>query len=204
MSLIAVKRSDFGYGTGRGFVPIVHNVTLSVAKGGFLLLCGANGSGKSTLMKGLLGLCEVRGSVHYGCTHDKIGYVPQENHIALDTPATVLDIIMLAAPKQTKTEKVHAVQLLEQIGLTAKARERFGHLSGGQKRRVLLARALMNNPELVIMDEPTAFADKESIATIERILHELRTIKGVGIIASTHAGGWAEGATLFDVEAHNG
>ncbi len=205
MKLLSVEDCAFGYKKQGTFSPIVSGVSLSVNKGDFLMLLGANGCGKSTIIKGIMGLSQTKGALSLHCDHNRIAYVPQESEIATDTPATALDIVSLALPHLWGKSKEKALESLDKVGLKEKALERYGHLSGGQKRRVLLARALMNDPELLIMDEPTAFADKASVAAIEKIVTQLCSSKQVGVVASTHSSAWAKEATLFDVEAlHNG
>lgn len=204
MSLLEIKSCSFGYGLGRHFTPIVKEVSFAVESGDFLMLLGANGCGKSTILKGILGLAESSGAIQFSCHHKEIGYVPQESHIAIDTPATALDIVSMAMPHFWGKKKEQALSVLDRVGLIDKATHKFGHLSGGQKRRVLLARALMNTPKLLIMDEPTAFADAESINAIEQIVQELCASKEVGVIASTHSSVWAKNAKTLNVEALHG
>lgn len=204
MALLQLEGCSFGYGRGRHFVPIVRDLNVSLEAGDFLMLLGANGCGKSTIIKGILGLAEAEGGVSLSCAHHEVGYVPQESHIAIDTPATALDIISMALPHKWGKEKHRSLEALDRVGLLKKAKEKFGYLSGGQKRRVLLARALMNTPKLLLMDEPTAFADAESISAIEDIVRELCLSKQVGVIASTHSSVWAQNATTLNVEALHG
>ncbi len=200
MKLLDVEKCSFGYRQQSRFLPILKDISFSVKKGDFLLLLGANGCGKSTIMKGVMGLGAYEGYLQLHIASHKIGYVPQESELTTDTPATALDIVSLALPQMWGASRKKALTLLKRVGLSEKVSMRFGHLSGGQKRRVLLARALMNDPELLIMDEPTAFTDKETVATIETIVTELCDSKEVGIIASTHSSGWAKNAKVLELE----
>ncbi len=201
MKLLDVKNCSFGYLQQRKFIPIIKSVSFSIHKGDFLLLLGANGCGKSTIMKGIMGLAAIEGGdCSFHINPQKTAYVPQESDLSADTPATAIDVVCLALPLQWGKSKHKALQLLDRVGLKDQASQKFGHLSGGQKRRVLLARALMNDPELLIMDEPTAFTDKETISTIETIVSELLESSQVGIIASTHSSEWARNATVLNLE----
>lgn len=202
--MLVVRDASFGYGRGRNYKAILSGLSFTVEQGDFLLLSGSNGCGKSTLIKGLLGLCESQGEIDFAINRRMIGYVPQESHIALDTPATASDIVSMAQPNQWHRSDREVMGLLELVGLKEKARMRYGELSGGQKRRVLLARAFMNKPSLLIMDEPTAFADRESVTAIEQIIAEKQQKENLTIIAATHADGWTRETNVIEVEKYNG
>ncbi len=92
-------------------------------------------------------------------------------------------------------------QVLERVGLSHKAKQRFTSLSGGQKRRVLFARALLNNPSLLIMDEPTAFTDRETVTIIQEIIEEIVRSGSMGILASTHDTTWVDNAAVVEISA---
>jgi zinc transport system ATP-binding protein len=195
--LIKVKKVSFGYATGFQ----VKNIDFSVSSGDFIVLRGDNGSGKTTIIRGLLGLVPcLSGKIHMNIALRDISYVPQESTLNQDSPATSMDIVKSSLPLQWKHISETAMRTLTQMGMKAFANARFNQLSGGQKRRVLFARALCTNPKLIILDEPTANVDKETEKQIESILMELAAGQDMGIIATSHVSNWAEKARCLKVE----
>ncbi len=161
----------FSYGESA----VLDGVSLRVEAGEFVALAGGNGSGKSTLLRVLLGLLRPsRGTARiFGeaptSRHDRwrVGYVPQRPATHADLPATVTEVV--AAGRLARSgwrlrgddhEAVAAA--LEAVRLTDHAARRFGALSGGQQQRVLIAKAIVNDPELLILDEPIAGVDAAS------------------------------------------
>jgi zinc transport system ATP-binding protein len=195
--LIKVKKVSFGYATGFQ----VKNIDVTVSSGDFIVLRGDNGSGKTTIIRGLLGLVPcLSGKIHMNIALRDISYVPQESTLNQDSPATSMDIVKSSLPFQWKHISETAMRALSQMGMKAFANARFNQLSGGQKRRVLFARALCTNPKLIILDEPTANVDKETEKQIESILMELAAGQDMGIIATSHVSNWAEKARCLIVE----
>lgn len=192
--LIELEGATFGYEGGFQ----VREVSLRIDPGDFVLLTGPNGSGKTTLIRGILGL--VPGTldrVRWGVPRDRLGYVPQESAIHPDAPATALDVVRLGRASAWGGAKPAAMEALGDVGLGAIAHRRFGTLSGGEKRRVLLARALVAAPRLLILDEPVANVDAESERRIEARLRALTAESGVGVLASSHSPGWVRDARRF-------
>jgi manganese/iron transport system ATP-binding protein len=199
--LIELSGASFGYGSGKNFNTIVSDVTLSLSMGEFLLLVGANGCGKSTIIRGIFNLVQcTQGSVTRHIPQQDIGYIPQESNIDHDIPATALDVVCTTLPRQWSKGRKEGRAALDSIGIQHLASRRFGTLSGGQKRRVLLARALFGKPKLLVLDEPTVNTDRETEKNIEKILTDLCATKTVGILATTHSESWAPTAKRFHVE----
>jgi zinc transport system ATP-binding protein len=157
--------------------PVLHGVTLQVAPGEVVAILGANGSGKSTLTKALLGLLTPRrGEVRLFGTPlrrfrdwRRVGYVPQRLDAGGGVPATVREVVasgrlarrgFLRPPRSADRDAVTAA--LADVGLTDRAADPVGTLSGGQQQRVLIARALAGEPDLLVLDEPTAGVDAGS------------------------------------------
>ena len=174
----------------------VKNVSFNVETGDYCCVVGMNGSGKSSLIKGILGLTPLTsGSIDYGVDRGKISYLPQINSIPSDFPATVKEIVLTGAQKKSKKlfsafyskndiqSADSAIKLLKITDLTKK---RFGELSGGQQQKVLLARALCKNPDILILDEPCAGLDNNTVDSFYELLHELNTSKKVTILMITH------------------
>jgi ABC-type Mn2+/Zn2+ transport system ATPase subunit len=117
-----------------------------------------------------------------------------------DVPATALDVVRTAEPFNWKSSRPGCLQALERVGMGGKASLPFSSLSGGQKRRVLVAKALAGNPSLLILDEPTVNVDKETEESLERLLNDLCRAGEVGVIAATHARHWAQQARRYRIE----
>ncbi|GAC1410613.1 MAG: metal ABC transporter ATP-binding protein [Actinomycetota bacterium] len=190
-----VDRVAFSYESGL----VLDHVSLTVDSADFLLLLGSNGSGKSTLMKVMLGLLEPQaGSVSLFGKPPRsrdaracLGYVPQRAAISSRVPATVAEVVMCGSTAGspfgvfTKRNRRAAGEALDRVGLAESAKRRIGELSGGQQQRVLVARALVSNPRLLVLDEPTAGVDKASqlrFADVLRTLHK----DGVAIVMVAH------------------
>lgn len=200
-TLVEISKASFGYGTGKNFITIASNISLSVSTGQFILLIGPNGCGKSTIIRGLFNLVSCsEGTVTWHIPQNEIGYIPQESNIDHDIPATALDVVCTSQPFQWTAKRKHGMEMLAKVGMQDYSKNRFGTLSGGQKRRVLLARALFGNPRLLVLDEPTVNTDAETEKNIEKIITELCSKGEVGILATTHTEHWAPSATRHHVE----
>ncbi|MGC5326822.1 metal ABC transporter ATP-binding protein [Brevibacillus sp. SYSU BS000544] len=185
--IVRLSNVTFQYENGK---KVLEDIQFSLEKGDFLGIVGPNGSGKSTLMKLILGLLQpTQGRIElFGQPMDKfrdwvkIGYVAQQvAHGAGGFPATVEEVVasglvgrvgLFRRLKASHYQKVRDV--VERVGLLPKLYERIGNLSGGQLQRVFIARALVSDPELLILDEPTVGVDQESI---EQFYELLRTLK---------------------------
>jgi zinc transport system ATP-binding protein len=173
----------------------LHGVSLTVEPGEVVAVVGPNGSGKSTLVRGLLGLADVLSGrvLLFGQDaasfrdHARIGYVPQRHTIAGAIPSTVEEVVASGRlPRKRIWERMtpadhRAVRAaIEEVGLTERRRTPVGILSGGQQRRVLIARALATEPDVLVMDEPTAGVDVENqrslAATLARLAGGGRTM----------------------------
>jgi zinc transport system ATP-binding protein len=168
-------------------VSVLQNVNLQVRKGEFIGIMGPNGGGKTTLLKLLLGFLEPTfGTVS---VKSKAGYVPQVHRTDRDFPITLHELVLLGALSKTtfwgtypKEVAARANALIDQLGLTAHKHKVFGALSGGLAQRALLARALLSNPDLLLLDEPTANIDAASSAVIFRLLESLKGKKTVLLV----------------------
>ena len=176
----------------------VKNVSFKVENGDYCCIVGMNGSGKSSLIKGILGLAPLAsGSIEYGLERGKISYLPQINSIPSDFPATVKEIILTGTQKKpesfslfsafySKDDVKSANNAMELLKITQLAKKRFGELSGGQQQKVLLARALCGNPSLLILDEPCAGLDNNTVDSFYELLYILNSTKNVTILMITH------------------
>ena len=196
--MIDVENIGFHYGG----VPVFHQVSFSILPGDFGAIIGSNGSGKSTLLKLLLG--ELRPTVGrislFGEEVSRfskwplIGYVPQNSiYSAQSFPATVEEVVqanlfsqvgLMGFGKKVHREKtLHALDL---VGMADYAKRLVGDLSGGQQQRVMLARVLVNDPKLLLLDEPTTGVDVQSADSLYRLLHQFNQEKGMTVLMVTH------------------
>ncbi len=195
---IEAENLSFSYGNE----PIFTKIGFSVYKGDFVAVIGSNGTGKSTLMKLILG--ELAPSD--GCIRifnqdvskfkdwPKIGYVPQSGLQSADSfPATAEEIVtanlfsqigLMRFPKKKHRDK--AQQALELVEMGAYSKRMIGELSGGQRQRVMLARVLVNDPEIMILDEPTTGVDARTVESLYELLSSLNRETGLTIVMVTH------------------
>lgn len=180
---------------------VLKNVSFSLEKGDFLGIIGENGTGKTTLMKLILGFLQPHsGEIRILGQNRRIfkntellGYVSQKsNSFATDFPATVFEVAscglyakhgFLKFPK--KEDKALVEKALEDVGMADFRDRLIGRLSGGQQQRVFIARALVKNPEIMILDEPTVGIDAKSVLEITQIIGELNK-KGMTVIMTNH------------------
>lgn len=195
-ALIDVRHAAFGYGDR----VVVDDVSFTLTSGEVMALLGPNGSGKSTLVKGLLGLIPVlRGEVDlFGVPvadlHDRtrVGYVPQRHTLSNAVRATVREIVATGRlPHRpwwrpaSATDRRLVNEAIAAVGLDDRADHDVATLSGGQQRRVLIARALAGQPDVLIMDEPTAGVDHASQDVLAGDLARLAAT-GTSMLIVTH------------------
>lgn len=196
--LIDLSEAAFGY--FRNQKPVVENITFKAVPGEFIVLRGPNGCGKSTILKGMLGLAyTLSGSVHWSIDRTTVGYVPQETAVSGDIPFTVFDIVNCGVKLPLQNSEIITRSALASVEIDDKAHVRFGDLSGGQKRRVLFARALARKPQLLILDEPTANVDVRSESVIERLIADLTSSEKSAVIAVAHAADFGKKAHVIHV-----
>jgi zinc transport system ATP-binding protein len=180
--------------------PILRGLDLTVRNGDFLALMGSNGSGKSTLVRALTGLLPLTaGSLElFGVPIDdfddwrRIGYVPQRAGAGSGVPASVWEVVAagrlghrrLFRPL-TRADRRAIDDALEVVGLAHRARDGIARLSGGQQQRVLIARALAGEPEMLLLDEPTAGVDITNQRALAETLRQLRA-RGATIVLVAH------------------
>jgi len=165
--------------------PLLRPISISVSAGDFWGIVGPNGAGKSTLIKTIVGLIPaVGGAVQLAQPLPRFGYVPQQHALSAHYPLTAFDVVLMGRtgmlrlgqrPKAQDLARTH--EELSRIGMAAVAQHQFAALSGGQKQRVLMARALVSDPDVLVLDEPTAGMDlpgEESILAFLRRLHAER------------------------------
>lgn len=169
---------------------VLSNVSLRVFPGEFIGLIGPNGGGKTTLLKLIMGFLKPsQGKIHVlgksPRSHSEVqlhvAYVPQTTRFDRQFPISVLEVVLAGLLSKLpwygrfhQKDRQLALDMLEKVGLADFANKSFGTLSGGQAQRVLIARALVSDPKLLLLDEPTASVDSQAEADIYSILKELK------------------------------
>jgi zinc transport system ATP-binding protein len=193
---VEVEDVSFAYGEVR----VLDHVTLTVRAGDFLGIIGPNGSGKTTLLRLVLGLAAPHGgSVRLFGTPSagfrdwrRVGYVPQRLAVDAAVPATVEEVVVTGllpargALRRGGAAARRVAEVLHRVGMERHRADRVGALSVGQQQRVLLGRALVVEPELLVLDEPTSGVDPEGQASFYDLLHHLNRERGVTLLLVSH------------------
>jgi len=174
-------------------VKAIDDVSFMINQGDFLGIIGPNGAGKSTLFAAMLGLnTKYKGTIKFFGTDirksksylKEIGYVPQKPIFEKNFPATVNDVVKMGLQKESDENKID--EILQQLWIHELSERRIGELSGGQQQRVFIAKALVNSPKVLILDEPVTGIDQQSIDLFYSILKELNSKQNITIIWSSH------------------
>lgn len=171
-----------GLGVRHGDHVILHGVNFAISKGEIVTVVGPNGSGKSTLVRALIGLEPASTGSVRRAEGLRIGYVPQRLKVEAGLPMTVRRFLSL--PQRVSDEA--AALALSRVGVPGVEGRQLARLSGGQFQRVLVARALLSAPDLLILDEPTQGLDQPGVAAFYRLLAELRAETGVAVLLVSH------------------
>ena len=191
-----------------GAPPVLQDVDLEIDEGEFVAIAGPNGGGKTTLLRLALGLeAPASGTVElFGEPADRfggrerIGYLPQRTQLGIEAPITVREVVaagrvarrgVLRPPSRADASLVD--DAIARVGLDAQARSVFSRLSGGQQQRALIAKALCAQPDLLVLDEPTAGVDVDAQESLASLLGELHSDLGVTILFVSHEFGAVEG-----------
>ena len=183
---------------GYGGVAVVEHADLKIARGDFVGLLGPSGSGKTTLLKSILGATDVYEGevlVNGRSIKDKrptIGYVPQLETNDWEFPVTVEQVVMMGlirknrfSPWFRQEERDHAYSIMERLGIAEFGKRHIRQLSGGQQQRAFLARALVSDPSLLLLDEPTSGVDIKTRDEVMHLLDELNH-QDITILLTTH------------------
>jgi zinc transport system ATP-binding protein len=188
---IEIEDLCFGYEAEE----VLHNVNLRLEAGAFLALVGPNGGGKTTLLRLLLGLLSPRyGTIRiFGAPPEqarrRLGYVPQHIQFDRDFPVSVIDVVLMGRVERhrfgpyRRADREAAGHALEQVDLADLAGRPFADLSGGQRQRVLIAQALASEPDILLLDEPTANVDSLVQHKVFELLKELNRERTILLVS---------------------
>lgn len=185
-ALIEAESLAAGYGREAA----ISGVTFSLRPGERMALLGPNGGGKTTLLRALLGELHLpAGTLRVGT---RCATVPQTERSQLDYPVSALDVAAMGAlsrlpwwRRPSRRDRAIAAEALRQVGLADLARETFGKLSGGQRQRVLIARSLVQDARVLLLDEPFSGLDRPSAERLEALIDALAA-EGRGVLIATH------------------
>jgi ABC-type Mn2+/Zn2+ transport system ATPase subunit len=197
--IIRFENASFGF---PGVIAL-EDITLIITAGDFVGVIGPNGSGKTTLCKAVLGLMPpVRGHLHiFDCACDeirchhraKIGYLPQKGVVDRNFPVTVLETVMMGRygalglfKRPSKQDYEIAVEALMHVGMEHHKHTALGYLSGGQQQRVFIARALAQQPRVLLLDEPTTGLDITTQHNVIELIEHLHQELGLTVLLITH------------------
>lgn len=189
MNLVEIENLTVNYDG----ILALDKVSMSVEKKDFLGIIGPNGAGKTTLFSCMLGLLNnYQGEIRFFGTNirkskqylHQIGYVPQKPIFEKNFPATVEEVVGMGLTKNQKEDTIDKV--LQKVWLHELSHRRIGDLSGGQQQRVFIAKALANDPQILILDEPVAGIDSQSTDLFYQILLDLNKKDNITVIWSSH------------------
>lgn len=208
MELIRLEGAVIGYKT-----PLLPPLDLAVRAGATLGVLGPNGAGKTALLKSLLGLLPLMGGRRV-CPQGRaprVGYVPQRDRLDMSWPLTVLDVVLMGRVcmigpirRYTARDRSAARDALQEIGVGDLADRPLYALSGGQHQKVLIARAIAAEPELLVLDEPTSAMDPAAERMLLELVARLKQAHNLSVVLVTHqltaVAGFATDVALVDRE----
>ena len=199
---LTVKGVNHSYGTGKLKVPVLFDINLHIRQGEFVSLCGSSGSGKSTLLNLLAGLTKPdeggifvngeeisRYSENQLCLFRRrcMGFIFQSYNLLPNLTALEnVELPLIFAGESSKKRRAKATEILNRVGLEGRVHHRPNELSGGQQQRVSIARALVNEPSIILADEPTGNLDSKTELEILTLMREMNRENGTTFIIVTH------------------
>ncbi|HSU13226.1 metal ABC transporter ATP-binding protein [Longimicrobium sp.] len=183
-----------GVALGYGRRTILSGLSFAVSEGDFLGLVGPNGAGKTTVLRAILGTLAPQEGTLVRSDALRFGYVPQRDQVDYNFPLKVLDVVLMGrydriglGRRPGKDDRARAMAALEHVGIPELAGRQLKDLSGGQKQRALIARALVGEPNVLVLDEPTNGMDLVSTTQILGLVRELHERDGLTVIMVSHA-----------------
>lgn len=189
-ALVTFDRATLGYGAKK----ILSEISFEIPHGDFLGLVGPNGAGKTTVLRAILGSLTPLGGTVTVAPNLRFGYVPQRDSVDSAFPLRVLDVVLMGrydrmglGRRPSTDDKARARQALSHVGIPHLEQQQFASLSGGQKQRTLIARALVGEPSVLVLDEPTNGMDLVSTTQILGLVRELHEQDNLTVLMVSHA-----------------
>jgi ABC-type Mn2+/Zn2+ transport system ATPase subunit len=189
-ALVEFEQVSVGY----GHRPILTGLNFAITEGDFLGMVGPNGSGKTTILRAILGTLEPLAGTVRRSAGLRFGYVPQRDQVDYGFPLTAVEVVLMGrydrigmGRRPTADDRARAVHALEQVGIGELAGKHLLDMSGGQRQRTLIARALVGEPNVLVLDEPTSGMDLVSTTQILAFVRDLHERSGLTVIMVSHA-----------------
>ena len=198
VAVVSVTNLSYAYlvSTNSSALSVLNDISFTISEGDLLEVIGPNGAGKTTLFSCMLGLLKnYRGEIkifgqdirkNSSLVLQSIGYIPQQKSIEQEFPVTVQEIVSLGLIGKKNLSKDKLGQALEMVDLSCQNHRRIGELSGGQQQRVLIAKALVHEPRLLILDEPTTGVDVKTQNKFYSLIKNLNQKNNISIIWASH------------------
>ncbi|GAU75496.1 metal ABC transporter ATP-binding protein [Fusibacter sp. 3D3] len=189
---LQLKLQDISVSYGRNV--ILNHISIDIFKGDYIGIIGPNGAGKSTLIKAILGLIPLQKGAIQKSNTLRIGYVPQYSQFEKNFPITVMDTILMGSitpnseffHRHSKSEKEKAVALAEFLHIEDCLHKNINNVSGGQMQKSMIARAMIQSPDILILDEPTSNVDNNSRNEIYDILRDINKTQDTTVLLISH------------------
>jgi manganese/zinc/iron transport system ATP- binding protein len=188
--LVHFERATLGY----PHRVVLTDLTFDIPEGDFLGLVGPNGAGKTTIVRAILGTLKPLSGTVAVADGLRFGYTPQRDQVDYDFPLKVIDVVLMGrydrvglGRRPTRDDRARAVAALEHVGIAELAHRSIAALSGGQKQRTLIARALVGEPNVLVLDEPTNGMDLVATTQILSLIRELHERDGLTVLMVSHA-----------------
>jgi len=188
--LVKFDHATLGYGRR----VVLSDLSFEIPPGDFLGLVGPNGAGKTTILRAILGSLQPMSGTVTTAPNLRFGYVPQRDSVDYNFPLKVCDVVMMGrydrigvGRRPSKADRKLAVDALDHVGIADLADRQLGALSGGQKQRTLIARALVGEPNILVLDEPTNGMDLVSTTQILSLVRELHERDNITVLMVSHA-----------------
>jgi ABC-type Mn2+/Zn2+ transport system ATPase subunit len=188
--LVRFEHVTLGYGDRT----ILSDLTFDLLEGDFLGLVGPNGAGKTTILRAILGTLQPKEGTLWRAPALRFGYVPQRDQVDYNFPLNVLDVVLMGrydriglGRRPRAADRERALAALDHVGIRDLAEQPLTDLSGGQKQRTLIARALVGDPNVLVLDEPTNGMDLVATTQILGLVRELHEQRGITVLMVSHA-----------------
>jgi ABC-type Mn2+/Zn2+ transport system ATPase subunit len=188
--LVRFDRATLGYGRS----VVLSDLTFTIPEGDFLGMVGPNGAGKTTILRAILRTLRPMSGTVTHAPNIRFGYVPQRDQVDYNFPLSVVDVVLMGrydriglGRRPSASDRALAREALEHVGILDLADQPLNLLSGGQKQRTLIARALVGQPSVLVLDEPTAGMDLVSTTQILGLVRELHEHDNLTVLMVSHA-----------------